>query len=156
MSFPDWNAIHAAMGPRVRRVTRSVLRDEHEAEDAVQDTFLRAVRSIGSLRNPAALSGWMLTLARRVALDRCRKLRRTPQVAEEAEDVLDRREAAPSDAIEVAEAFARMPQWMQRALNQRARGWSLERAAAKEGISVGTAKSRLSRARSRLQELAGP
>jgi RNA polymerase sigma-70 factor (ECF subfamily) len=154
MSSPDWDAIDAAMRPRVRFVARSVLRDEHEAEDAVQDTFLRALRGIDKLREPAALSGWLLTLARHAALDRCRSLRRGLQVAEaDSDETPDRREALPSDAVELAEAFARLTPSMKRTLNHEARGLSVAQVAAKEGISVQAAKTRRSRARARLRRL---
>jgi RNA polymerase sigma-70 factor (ECF subfamily) len=153
MSIPDWNAIHETMRPRVRFVARSVLRDEHEAEDAVQDTFLRALRGIGGLREPAALSGWFLTLARRAALDRCRDLRRMPHVAEEIDDAPDGREVSASDAIELAEAFARLTRTQQRALNLYLRGQTLQQAAEQEGISVPAAKTRLCRARASLRRL---
>lgn len=156
MTTPDWEAIHGSMRLRVWFAVRSVLRDHHEAEDAVQETFLRAVRGIGTLREPAALPSWLLTLARRAALDRCRSLRHTPQVAEEADDAPDRRESLPSDAIEVSETLARLEPWMRRALDQRARGWTIQRAAAEEGISVDAAKTRLSRARARLRQLVQP
>jgi len=149
----DWNAIDRSMRPRVRFVARSVLRDEHEAEDAVQDTFLRALRGISGLREPAALSGWLLTLARRAALDRCRDLRRMPQVAEEVDDAPDCREVSASGAIELAEAFARLTRTQQRALNQHLRGLTLQQAAATEGISVPASKTRLCRARASLRRM---
>ena len=151
MSIPDWNAIHTAMRPRVRFVARSVLRDEHEAEDAVQDTFLRAIRGIGTLREPAALPGWLLTLARRAALDRCRKLRRCVQVVEDIDDAPDRRETLPSDATELAEAFAQLTRTQQRALNHHARGLTIAEVATQERISVPAAKTRLCRARAALR-----
>ncbi len=154
MRDPDWNAIHAAMRPRVRFVARSVLRDEHEAEDAVQDTFLRAIRAIDTLREPAAISGWLLTLARRAALDRCRTFQRQPQVSEsDLDGSPDAREGLPSDAIEVAEALARLTRKQQRALNHDARGLTIQQAATKERISVPAAKTRLSRARAALRRL---
>jgi RNA polymerase sigma-70 factor (ECF subfamily) len=141
------------MRPRVRVVARSVLRDEHEAEDAVQDAFLRALRCIGSLREPAALRGWLLVLARRAALDRFRKLRPVVHVAEGAPEPPDLREGLPSDAMEVAEAFARLPPWAQRTLDLKASGWTLAEIAAEEGISVAAVKTRLHRARARLRQV---
>ena len=153
MTAPDWNAINAKMRPRVRFVARSLLCDEHEAEDAVQDTFLRAVRGIGSLREPAALPRWLLLIARRAALDRCRKLRTVVQVAEDVPEPLDRRAGLPSDAMEVAEAFARLPRWAQRTLDRKASGWTVAQIAAKEGISISAVKTRLSRARAQLRRV---
>jgi len=153
MRDPDWNAIHSAMRPRVRFVARSVLRDEHEAEDAVQDTFLRAIRCVGALREPDAISGWLKTLARRAALDRRRKLSRTPQVAETTEEVLDRRELPPCEANDLAEAFARLTRTQRRAVDHHLRGLTLEQSAARERISVSAAKTRLFRARASLRRM---
>ena len=50
------------------------------AEDAFQETFLRALRGYASLRHAEALRAWVLTIAARVAVDEHR--RRRPTVAE--------------------------------------------------------------------------
>jgi RNA polymerase sigma-70 factor (ECF subfamily) len=44
-----------------------------EAQDAVQDTFLIALREIDRLREPAAVSGWLHTILRNLCLTRLRK-----------------------------------------------------------------------------------
>ncbi len=94
MNGPDWNRVHANMHDRVRAVACGVLRDRHEAEDAVQDTLLEAFRGIGSLRDERALPGWLLVIARSAAINRCRKLARRPQDAEPAIEPLDGGEGA--------------------------------------------------------------
>ena len=43
-----------------------------EVGDVLQEVFLRALRSIGSLRDEAAFGGWLATLARTAAADRWR------------------------------------------------------------------------------------
>jgi RNA polymerase sigma factor (sigma-70 family) len=43
------------------------------AEDAYQETFLRALRAYGRLRHAESLRGWVLTIARRVAVDQLRR-----------------------------------------------------------------------------------
>src|SRR5262245_20007205 len=156
MSPPDWNAVHADMRPRLRSVARSVLRDEHEAEDAVQDTFLRALRGIDRLRNPLALRGWLLTLAHRAAIDRGRRLRRTPQVADDVEELPDRRLLPACSAIEAAEAFARLSPRLQRVLEAWACGRSIKRIAEQEGVSIAAIRTRLCRARARFRALVQP
>jgi RNA polymerase sigma-70 factor (ECF subfamily) len=44
---------------RLYRLARAVLRDEAEAEDAVQEAYLSAYRSIGRFRGESALSTWL-------------------------------------------------------------------------------------------------
>lgn len=154
MSAIDWDAVYAAMGPRVRSVARAILRDQHEAEDAVQETFLRAFRSADSLRDAKALPGWLLMIARRAAINRGRKRGLEPHVAETvSETALDRREPLASDAVELSEAFARLTKSEQRALNHHASGLTMAQVAVLEGISVGAARTRLCRARAALRRM---
>jgi RNA polymerase sigma-70 factor (ECF subfamily) len=44
-----------------------------EVEDAVQETFLRALRDLGRYDPARPLRGWVLGIARNVAVDRCRR-----------------------------------------------------------------------------------
>ncbi len=44
-----------------------------DAEDLVQDVFVRALERLSSLRNPAAFGGWLAAIARRAATDMHRK-----------------------------------------------------------------------------------
>ena len=46
-----------------------------DAEDLVQEVFLRAIEQLRSLRDPAAFGGWLATIARRSAVDFHRKVR---------------------------------------------------------------------------------
>jgi RNA polymerase sigma-70 factor (ECF subfamily) len=46
-----------------------------DAEDLVQEVFLRAIQQLSSLRNPAAFGGWLAAIARRFAVDMHRKYR---------------------------------------------------------------------------------
>jgi RNA polymerase sigma factor (sigma-70 family) len=54
-------------GPMVLRVCRSVLHDDHAADDAFQATFLVLARKAGSLRRQELLASWLYGVAHRVA-----------------------------------------------------------------------------------------
>src|SRR5579859_4630929 len=54
-------------GPMVLAVCRSLLRDPHDADDAFQATFLVLVRKARSIWVRDSLSGWLSSVAYRVA-----------------------------------------------------------------------------------------
>jgi RNA polymerase sigma-70 factor, ECF subfamily len=62
---------------RLFRIARSILRNDAEAEDAVQDAYVRAFLNIGDLRDPGSLSGWLGRITANEALGRLRGRRRT-------------------------------------------------------------------------------
>jgi RNA polymerase sigma-70 factor (ECF subfamily) len=62
------------------RTARSILRDDAEAEDALQDAYLQAWRAIGQFRADAKLSTWLTRIVIHVALARARKTARRAQI----------------------------------------------------------------------------
>jgi RNA polymerase sigma-70 factor (ECF subfamily) len=72
---------------RLFRVARSILRDDAEAEDAVQDAYLQAYRSIAQFRGDARLSTWLTRIVVNEAIARDRKGRRRAQVTQLYPDV---------------------------------------------------------------------
>jgi RNA polymerase sigma-70 factor (ECF subfamily) len=57
------------------RVARSILVDDYEAEDVVQETFIKAFRGLGDFRGEATLSTWLTRIALNEALARKRSRR---------------------------------------------------------------------------------
>jgi RNA polymerase sigma-70 factor, ECF subfamily len=57
---------------KLYRTARSILKDDAEAEDAVQDAYLLAFRAIGSFRGDAQLSTWLVRIVVNESLGRLR------------------------------------------------------------------------------------
>lgn len=65
-----------AHAPRLLAVTRRYLRDDADAQDALQDTFIAAFRSIRRFKGESKLSTWLQSIAIRAALMKLRSRRR--------------------------------------------------------------------------------
>ena len=110
---------------RVYVVAYAILQDVSEAEDIVQETFLKAHHQRTKLREPEKFPAWLLTVTRNAARDRLR--RRRPQADPETFDTLvDHSVATPGSAMEKQEhqahlrrALARLPEEHRTALTLR-------------------------------------
>jgi RNA polymerase sigma-70 factor (ECF subfamily) len=65
---------------RLFRTARAILRNDADAEDAVQDAYLRAFRAIETYRGEAKLSTWLVRIVVNESLGRRRKRERTAEV----------------------------------------------------------------------------
>jgi RNA polymerase sigma-70 factor, ECF subfamily len=98
---------------------RSIVRDEKEAEDLTQHVFLKLMTVIVKYEDHGVpFSGWLLRLARNVALDHLRRRRPTP-----TEEVYDADSQADESASECARAlraaFAALPSEQRRVMIMR-------------------------------------
>lgn len=59
---------------------RQSVTNQSDIEDAAQETFLRAYRDMGRLKNTAAFGSWLGGIAIRVALEKAREASRTPRI----------------------------------------------------------------------------
>jgi RNA polymerase sigma-70 factor (ECF subfamily) len=91
---------HAAF---VYRVAYSVLRNGHDAEDAVQETFLRVVRHSAELPNVREQRAWLARIAWRIAIDRRRQQAVQPALDDE-QAVARLRDAAPGAERQLIDA----------------------------------------------------
>jgi RNA polymerase sigma-70 factor, ECF subfamily len=62
------------------RTARSILKDDAEAEDALQEAYMLAFRAIGNFRGDSKLSTWLVRIVANEALGRLRKRARAAQV----------------------------------------------------------------------------
>jgi RNA polymerase sigma-70 factor, ECF subfamily len=151
-----FRALYERYADVVYAFVRRMLGDDASAEDALQDTFVRVARSLGSFRvdGPAALSTWILTIARRAALTPRRPppsvpLAREPEVAPAPVELpaLRQRLEAALGALSPEQRAV----FVLRELSQ----LSYDEIAAAVGVDVGTVRSRLHRARVALQAALG-
>jgi len=79
---------------RVFHFVLRMLRNAHDAEDVTQDTFVKAWRHLASFRPENQFSTWLLTIARRTALNYLRARRPIEEFTEQAGPVSE----SPHDA----------------------------------------------------------
>jgi RNA polymerase sigma factor (sigma-70 family) len=145
-------------GPLVLHTCRSILRDDHEAEDAFQATFLVLVRKAGSLWVRDSLGPWLHQVACRAARRaRTEAARQADHVRRTAETTARRDHERAEDGEEFAaaihEEIERMPErYRVPVLLCDLEGRTHEQAARHLGCPVGTIKSRLARGRLRLRD----
>ncbi len=152
-----FSALVERHGPMVLAVCRQVLGNPHDAEDALQATFLVVARNASSLNNAESLASWLHGIALRVALrakadrDRRRVYERrwAAWKAKERDNAAVRSEPCP----ELHEEIARLPRrYREPVVLCYLEGLSSEQAAMRIGCPPGTVWSRLSRARQRLRQ----
>jgi RNA polymerase sigma-70 factor, ECF subfamily len=71
-----FETLAAAAGTRLLTVARLVLRDGHQAEDAVQDALVRAWQSLPLLKDPDRWDAWLHRLVVRACADQARRRNR--------------------------------------------------------------------------------
>lgn len=83
VTIPPFERFYEEHRSEVFRLLRRRLGVER-AEDAFQETFLRALRAYGRLEHGEHLRAWVLTIAQNVAFDSLRRTRPTEELAETA------------------------------------------------------------------------
>ena len=71
-----FRALFDRHAPAVRRFLRDLSRDDASADEAAQETFVRAHAGLGALRDGDRLRPWLLGIGRRVIMEDWRRLRR--------------------------------------------------------------------------------
>lgn len=157
----------AAQSELVRRYTvrisafvRPILFQPSSVEDVVQMVFIKMVRRLELLRDPAVFESWLFKLARNTAVDFLRRRRCRPNTVwderelEQAPDVSsDRPVAEIMEALSLA--LARLSPTDRNLVNLIVEGNSYQTVAAREGLTVGAVKVRLNRVRPYLRMSVG-
>jgi len=156
---------------RLYRTARAVLRNDSEAEDAVQEAYVRAYGKLGDFRGDSSLSTWLTRIALNEALGRIRKRRPSEELSAVDEETAPNRgeviwfPGMPNDADpERAVARREISGLLERAIDalpeafrvvfmlRAVEDMSVEDTAATLAIPEATVKTRLHRARRLLRE----
>ena len=148
---------HFRVGPNLRAFAISLSGNGDRADDLVQETLLRAIANIDSFQPGSNLPAWLFTILRNLFRSDYRKRRREVEDVEGNYAKTLKTQPSKNAHLEFEEfraALDKLPQDQREALILvGASGFSYEDAAAICGCAVGTIKSRVNRARSKLSAL---
>jgi RNA polymerase sigma-70 factor, ECF subfamily len=146
-------------------LARYIMRDEHDAQDVVQEAYLRAWRHYGGFRGGDARP-WLLAIVRNCCHTWRRSARPQQHVVEYVDEVHgnteDGQRTTDADAIDASDrteirvALDQLhPEHREVIVLREIEGLSYKEIASVTGAPIGTVMSRLARARRRLQEALG-
>ena len=135
------------------RMCYLILHDSGLAEDAAQETFVKAYRSLSAFHGTSSLRTWLM----RIAITTCRDMQRGSWLKHLSRTVtLDQlaepSESFPEDALAVNMEIARLPGKLREAvLLYYYQNMGIEEVAEALGIAVSSASERLKRAKEKLR-----
>ena len=156
-----------AFGILVERHRETMLRvatrlvGPHDAEDVVQDAFLRAFHRLPALRDRGLFRAWFMRIVQYSALDMLRRQRRLDERHAHEGDADPGHERTPARVLEEKERRARLarkvgllrPEHRIVLVLRDLEGWSYEEIAFATAAPLGSVKGRLHRARDELIDL---
>jgi RNA polymerase sigma factor (sigma-70 family) len=96
--------LYEAYSDAVYAFCYQLTRSASDAADSVQDTFVKAVERLHTLRDPTMFRGWLYAIARNAALDMLRGRSRVGKMPDDLEAMLATGSRRSSDPVAVAEA----------------------------------------------------
>src|SRR5437879_9215530 len=168
----DEAAIRAIMqsnNRRLYRIARGILRNDSEAEDVVQETYVRAFTHLQDFRGDSSLATWLARIAMNEALGRLRRQRPSVDLNSLAPGVLEAQIiqfplSAPSEDPEKSMAQREIQHVVEHAIDELPdafrivfitrviEGMNVEETADILGLKPETVKTRLHRARTMLRD----
>lgn len=97
----DFETLYRRHYHAVRAVVSRFRFADAAADDLIQDIFIQAWNSLGSLKEPAAFSGWLMAIARNRCLNELRKTKRNVSIA--MTDAIGENDGGDMEVILVAE-----------------------------------------------------
>jgi RNA polymerase sigma-70 factor, ECF subfamily len=147
-----FEALVYALSADLYRYAFWLCRDRGRAEELVQETFLRAWRSLGALRDEKAAKGWLITILRREHARWYERYRPEIEHGLEPDDLAGRSDSVTAETLALRRAIADLgAQYREPLLLQVLGGYSCEEIANFLGLSKGAVMTRLFRARQKLR-----
>lgn len=142
--------------PRVYAVVRRIAGDDDLAQDYAQEAWIRAIRALPSFRGDSRFSTWLHRIAVNAALQALRKAetrrKRQGPVPDEVPIAPRHRDSLLQQRLE--EALDGLPQGMRRVLILHdVEGYTHEEIGDVLGVTAGTSKSQLSKARAKMRAM---
>lgn len=163
MSSEEFNSVWLPLSERFYRVAYYILESEAEAQDAVQDLFVKLWRKrdfLGAVNNPLALG---LTMIKNLCLDRVRSASRSRTVHPDPElmasvtatdEALDEGLINRENLERIRECMARLPEKQREVLEMRIfENMPYSEIALRTGLSEINVRVKLSEARKKLKRM---
>ena len=154
----SWEELLTRVYPRAKEVAVAILRDTHLAEDVVQNSLVKVMHSLGTLRDPEKLDSWLAKVVRNEAYMALRmgKHEFPGEIFDTDIPVHSSGQTDFQESIafrtELVRSLRKLPLPFQEAVILcDLQGYTIVEAAGVLGVSDGTVKSRLSRGRERLR-----
>jgi RNA polymerase sigma-70 factor (ECF subfamily) len=149
-------ALYRRFAPAMYGICLQYASGEEDAQDILQEAFLKVFSKLEQVKNPAAFPGWIRRIMINTALEKYRSqvvLQRMDDVQEEAGGAADEEVFERLTSQELVALIQTLTPRYRMVFNLYAiEGYNHQEISQELGISVGTSKSNLSRARAILQE----
>ena len=153
------DALVSSLSPQFFQFFLAQVRNRAQAEDLLQDFWLRLHNARATYRRGEPVLPWMYAIARRVRVDQYRKSRRVVRheiATDELPEQVAWQPTCNSSAPELAELLAVLPSAQREVVVMlKVSGCSLEEVARATGTSVGAVKQKAFRAYEKLRQLFG-
>jgi len=169
-----WDTLIRRYEKSICKFAYSLCRNHEEAGDIAGQVFLRLYQNLHTFRNEASFTSWLFRIVRNTYLDLCVRPAHRSHLSLDAgpnndnepstgRDIMDPAPSPESICMEhetaqlLAKAIHHLPAYQRQVLRMyHSEGKSYEEIAAATGLSIGTVKSRLNRARNMLRERLSP
>lgn len=148
-----WNEYHEALTKHIRQK----ISNPHDAEDILQDVFIKIYKNIHSIQDPSKIKSWIYHIADNTIIDHYRKRKETPTETEFLERPFTSEEDSDNLNDEICQCLgvmiSELPKAQQDAIKQHnLQGKTYKEISEKEDISISGSKMRVQRGKENLKE----